>query len=331
MMTRVRALASASVRRSLAPSLRAYRREWSGRDLLAAVALLALLGSDRHLSVGADSTIAPLVAAGVGTYAVAGSARYTHLAAVLALLVGAAVALVGLLRMGWIAELLRRRSSPASWPGSPSSSRRRWSACSTCAGTACVLGRVAHGAQHVGWSGVSWVEQGIGVAVALAILDRTRRTARPQVHVLGRLSGTTSWVPLSDRRRPEQVPGVVVALSAAPLWYANADHFRRELEAAVDAARPTPDLVVPDTVGMNDLDHTGARALDRVLDHLDAGGIGFAVARAGDHVRTALQRSGLLERIGPEWLFPSVDAAVWAPRTPRTKMGQDRASERETG
>src|ERR1019366_8058526 len=33
------------------------------------------------------------------------------------------------------------------------------------------------------------VEQGIGVAVGLAILDRTRLSARPQLHVLGRIPG----------------------------------------------------------------------------------------------------------------------------------------------
>ena len=42
------------------------------------------------------------------------------------------------------------------------------------------------------------VEQGIAVAVALAILDRTRLSARPQLHVLGRIPGTTSWAPLSS-------------------------------------------------------------------------------------------------------------------------------------
>ena len=41
------------------------------------------------------------------------------------------------------------------------------------------------------------VEQGIGVAVGLAVIDRTRLSARPQLHVLGRIPGTTSWAPMS--------------------------------------------------------------------------------------------------------------------------------------
>ena len=73
------------------------------------------------------------------------------------------------------------------------------------------------------------VEQGIGVAVGLAILDRTWRSARPQLHVLGRIPGTTSWAPVSRAGGAAQVPGVLVVLFATPLWYANSVHFDAQL------------------------------------------------------------------------------------------------------
>ncbi len=156
------------------------------------------------------------------------------------------------------------------------------------------------------------VEQGIAVAVLLAILDRTRLSARPQLHVLGRLAHTTSWAPLSSAERPAQIPGVLVVLFATPLWYANADNFRAELHAAMGRALGTPELVVLDAIGMSDIDYTGSLALRAVLDELDGRRIRFAVARAGGHVRASLERSGLLDRIGRENLFPAVDEAVTA-------------------
>ena len=156
------------------------------------------------------------------------------------------------------------------------------------------------------------VEQGIGVAVGLAILDRTRLSARPQLHVLGRIPSTTSWAPLSAPEHPQEIPGVLVVLFATPLWYANAAHFRAELGAALARAQTTPKLLVLDTIGMSDLDYTGAAALREVLDELDRRRITFALARAGEHVRESLARSGLLERIGENRLFPAVDEAVTA-------------------
>ena len=154
------------------------------------------------------------------------------------------------------------------------------------------------------------VEQGIAAAVGLAILDRTRLSARPQLHVLGRIPQTTSWAPISGPEQATQVPGVLVVLFATPLWYANAVHFRAQLENSLARAIGPPRLVVLDAIGMSDLDYTGSRSLREALDALDREHISFALARAGEHVRNSLARSGLLERIGENRLFPSVDEAV---------------------
>lgn len=65
-----------------------------------------ILGANRCLSAGADSTIAPIFAGALALLAVAGSPHYLALAAALALMVGAIVAAAGLFRLGWIARLL---------------------------------------------------------------------------------------------------------------------------------------------------------------------------------------------------------------------------------
>jgi len=164
------------------------------------------------------------------------------------------------------------------------------------------------------------VEQGIGVAVGLAVLDRTRLSARPQLHVLGRIPGTTSWAPLSATESATQLPGVLVVLFATPLWYANAVHFRAQIDEALARAGGKPSLLVLDTMGMSDIDYTGSRALRRVLDELDRDGVEVAVSRAGAHLRQGLAQSGLLERIGDAHFYPSVDKAITALR-PESEKG----------
>jgi high affinity sulfate transporter 1 len=73
-------------------------------SLLLPLVLYALLGSAPWLVVGPESTIALLVAAGLGPLAVAGSAEYTTLAAALALIVGGIYLAARLLRLGWVAD-----------------------------------------------------------------------------------------------------------------------------------------------------------------------------------------------------------------------------------
>jgi SulP family sulfate permease len=154
------------------------------------------------------------------------------------------------------------------------------------------------------------VEQGIGVAVGLAVLDRARLTARPKLHVLGRIPGTTSWVPLSSSEHPAQVPGILVVLFATPLWYGNAVHFQTSLDHARSRAIGPVRLVVLDALGMSDLDFTGSQALAQVLDGLRRDDIEFAVARGGAHLRANLRRAGLADQIGGDRFFGSVDGAV---------------------
>jgi SulP family sulfate permease len=66
----------------------------------------AIFGANRFMSVGADSTIAPIMAGTLALFATAGTPAYFGLAVVLALMVGTILIAAGLLRAGWIADLL---------------------------------------------------------------------------------------------------------------------------------------------------------------------------------------------------------------------------------
>lgn len=66
----------------------------------------AMLGSNRFLSCGADSTITPIFAGGLALLATSGTPEYQALAVALALLVGIILVVGSLFRLGWVANLL---------------------------------------------------------------------------------------------------------------------------------------------------------------------------------------------------------------------------------
>jgi MFS superfamily sulfate permease-like transporter len=66
----------------------------------------AIIGTNRFLSAGADSTIAPIFASGLALLAVAGTPDYAALASLLAVMVGIVLIAAASLRAGWIADLL---------------------------------------------------------------------------------------------------------------------------------------------------------------------------------------------------------------------------------
>lgn len=76
--------------------------------LLLPMALYALLGSSRHLVVGADSATAAVMAAGLAGLAAKGSSEYVALAGTLCLMTGALLLVARLVKLGFIADYLSR-------------------------------------------------------------------------------------------------------------------------------------------------------------------------------------------------------------------------------
>jgi len=76
--------------------------------MLIPMAVFAVLGSSRHLVVGADSATAAILAAALTGLAVAGSERYVRLAGLAALLAGGLLLLARLARLGFLANFLSR-------------------------------------------------------------------------------------------------------------------------------------------------------------------------------------------------------------------------------
>src|SRR6266567_3395168 len=76
--------------------------------LLVPMAVFAILGSSRHLVVGADSATAAILGAALAGLAVAGSPQYVRLAGLAALLAGGLLLLARLARLGFLANFLSR-------------------------------------------------------------------------------------------------------------------------------------------------------------------------------------------------------------------------------
>ena len=76
--------------------------------ILIPMALFAIFGSSRHLSVGADSATAAVVAAGLAGMAVRGSNEWLALCSLLALMAGVLMFAARVLRLGFLADFLSR-------------------------------------------------------------------------------------------------------------------------------------------------------------------------------------------------------------------------------
>src|SRR5918997_1703215 len=152
---------------------------------------------------------------------------------------------------------------------------------------------------------------GIGVGVAVSLLEVLRRAVLPPTAVLGRVAGHSTWRATDDEHGDlHREPGLLVYRFDAPLFFANADVLRDQVVRLVDGSDPPVRTVVLDAEGMVDMDVTGAETLAALLDDLDDRGVRLVLARVRTSLRTTLRRLGVEDRLGADNVHLRVRGAV---------------------
>jgi sulfate permease, SulP family len=149
----------------------------------------------------------------------------------------------------------------------------------------------------------------IGVVASLVIV--IYRSSRPHLASLGRVPGMSN-VYLDLVRHPDciPVPGVLILRLDAPMYYANALTVRDRAKALIEEAEAPPRAVVFDAAAQDQIDVTSTDTLKSLIKELRAKNIAVYFAEVHAPIREFSRRTGLLELIGEDKIFPTVDAAV---------------------
>jgi len=153
--------------------------------------------------------------------------------------------------------------------------------------------------------GVLW---GVGIALALSLLNFIRRAWRPHDAVLGRVDNLKGYH--DTQRYPEArlIPGLVLYRFDAPLFFANADYFRGRIRDLARTAGASWIVVAAEPI--TDIDATAGETVRALKDELDDAGIELAFAELKDPVRDRLRGYGIHDAIGVHRFFPTIGVAV---------------------
>lgn len=153
------------------------------------------------------------------------------------------------------------------------------------------------------------VLQGIFFAVLLSLGDFVRRAWRPHDAILGRARGLKGYHDLERFPQAERIPGLLLYRFDAPLFFANARHFRRRVRKAIQSQGAVRWLVVA-AEPITDIDTTASEILADMIRELRETGIVLAFAEMKDPVKDRLKREELFELVGPNRFYPTVGTAV---------------------
>jgi MFS superfamily sulfate permease-like transporter len=165
----------------------------------------------------------------------------------------------------------------------------------------------------------------IGLLASLAFV--VYRSSRPHLSSLGRVPGIAgAYADVARHPESEPVPGVLIVRLDAPLYYANALTVRDRLKEVIRDARPAPSAVVFDAEGQDELDVTSATMLKGLVAELRAGGLAVFFTNVHAPVLEHARQSGLLDAVGDESIYPTLDLAVQeAAQHPSTLGDEERA------
>jgi len=152
---------------------------------------------------------------------------------------------------------------------------------------------------------------GIGIAVALSILNVFRRAWWPYDTQLGRVDGLAGYHDVHSYPQAEHLPGLVIYRFDGPLFFANAKTFRDEVRRMAKAD-PPPAWILVAAEPITDVDTTASDVLEDLDEALNDQGISLVFAELKDPVRRKIERYGLTRTINPQHFFPTVESAIAA-------------------
>ncbi|MGB2925778.1 MAG: sulfate permease [Limnothrix sp.] len=151
---------------------------------------------------------------------------------------------------------------------------------------------------------------GIAIAVGLSVVELFARVARPHDAVLGQVLGLAGWHDIEDWENISTIPGLVLYRYDAPICFANIENFKQRAMAAIATETEPVEWFVLNAEATAEVDITAADMLAELHQELKDQGITFALARVKQDLYGQLRRSGLLEVIGIDYIFPTLQTAV---------------------
>lgn len=169
------------------------------------------------------------------------------------------------------------------------------------------------------------IEQGIGIGVILSLAMIIFETTRPHIAQLGKVPGTHFY---RNKERFEQVEireDLLIVRFDARLYFANLNFFRDRLQEWIIAKGNTLRAVIINADSMNSLDSSALHFLKEFSEDLQGNKQVLLFSGVKGPVRDNLTKAGLIERIGTNHFFMSVQEAVdfydrWQKDQPETNQ-----------
>jgi SulP family sulfate permease len=155
------------------------------------------------------------------------------------------------------------------------------------------------------------IDVGVGFGIALSLLHGVWTITQTRTIIFHQVPGTTIWWPAHPGFTGQTRPGVVVVGFQAPLFFLNAETFRKTFDSAVESAQCPVHTIILEASSIMEIDYSGAQILEALIRCWRDRGVSIYIARLESlRAQRAFEKFGILELIGEQRIFHSVDDAM---------------------
>jgi SulP family sulfate permease len=154
------------------------------------------------------------------------------------------------------------------------------------------------------------IEQGIGIGVLLSLAIIIFRSSRPHFAQLGKVPGTHFYRNVDRFDHVEERNDLLIVRFDASLYFANTNYFADNLEAMIEKKGKTLKVLIINTESISNIDSSAVHMIKDLLTDMKRRRIEVFFTGLKGPVRDILYRAHLIEAIGEENFFMSVQEAV---------------------
>jgi len=154
------------------------------------------------------------------------------------------------------------------------------------------------------------IKEGILTGVVLSLGMLIYKSTKPHIAILGQVPGTHFY---RNRKRFNNVnidDDILIVRFDAQLHFANQQFFKDKLQEFAEYKGDKLKLLVIDGESLNNLDSSAIYALNEIIDYFNAKGVKIVFTGLKGPVRDTLKKSGLIEKIGVDHCFMSIQEAI---------------------
>jgi len=153
------------------------------------------------------------------------------------------------------------------------------------------------------------LDKGIMVGVALSLGVFLYKSMRPKVASLSRSEDES----LCDATAfgLKECKHIAVVRFGGPLFFANASFLEDQITDRMMANDKLKHIIIVAN-GINDMDASGEEALSLIVDRVRASDLDISLCGVNEAVMAVLERTHLLEKIGKDHVYPTMESAICA-------------------